>query len=65
MQLHENIDIYYCVDGYIATLSTNDGNSEILSGKGKSLILSIVELSRKMKTLYPLGITVEQLRKEY
>lgn len=48
LQLHENINIIYLVDGYRATLYTKDGNAEVTSAEGTNIIEALINLKNKM-----------------
>ncbi len=63
LQLHEEIEIYYIVDGYVASLCTHDGEVELFVGKGTSPVLALCALAKRIKEIYPLGVTIQQLRK--
>ena len=49
VQLHENIDIYYCVDGYGARFYTGDGGHTVAEGKGKTLLEALIDLESKVR----------------
>jgi hypothetical protein len=51
MQLHEEITIFYTVDGFIAQLTTNDGGKDVCSGFGKTVNAALVDLEHDLYKL--------------
>lgn len=53
--LHQEINIIYCVDEYQTILLTKDGTSEIATGKGRNILSSIKDLSKKLNEISKIG----------
>lgn len=53
VQLHEGIEIYYVVDGYMATLTTQDGDRVVAKVYGETIeaALQLLDTSLEGKTL--------------
>lgn len=49
IQLHENVRIYSCVDGYIAVLECDDGNTEVHEEKADTIDQAISKLDNWCK----------------
>lgn len=46
IQLHEELRIYYVVDGYVAVYSTSDGNRDVIEARGETVWEAIRNLNR-------------------
>lgn len=58
VQLHEHIEIYYCVDHYTAQLHTKDGRRVVLVGNGATITDAMADLAAQVANL-----TLEDVRR--
>ena len=47
--LHERVEIIYVVDGYEAIFSTQDGNIQVASARGTTVVEALTALSERVK----------------
>lgn len=55
IQLHEALHVWYCVDGYIAELQTQDGAKTVISGKGDTPEAAIEIVKAKLADVQSLA----------
>lgn len=48
VQLHQQVEIIYVVDGYVATFLDRDGNREVADAHAPTILQALVELGRKV-----------------
>jgi hypothetical protein len=57
MNLHERLEVLYCVSHYEAELTTLDGDSSVAKGEGETIDEALAQLDQKIG-----NNTIDQLR---
>ena len=57
VNLREGLEVYYVVDGYVATFTTAEGDQDVIDGEGQTIQAALEDLDKKLE-----GKTLEHIR---